>query len=89
MGWLAGRRRSCTNQGNSTPPRNETATRQVAVPGTEEREVARVHAVLQELLERWAATKPGETLELEFIAAFERAMVTRPVNPLRRVAFCF
>ncbi len=38
--------------------------REVALRELSDDEVARIHAVLQDLLERWSATKPGETLEL-------------------------
>lgn len=43
--------------------------REVAVRQLTEDEVTRIHAVLQDLLARWSATRPGETLELEFVAA--------------------
>ena len=43
--------------------------REVMVRRLADDEVARVEAVLQDLLERWSATRPGETLELEFVAA--------------------
>lgn len=43
--------------------------REVAVRQLTEGEVARIHAVLHDLLARWSATRPGETLELEFVAA--------------------
>jgi hypothetical protein len=64
-GWTAAQ---LQEQGNLYAA-SQKPTRQVAVRELTESEVARVHAVLQELLERCSATKPGETLELEFIAA--------------------
>lgn len=45
--------------------------REVAVRQLSDGDVDRVHNALQDLLGRWSATKPGEALELEFIAAPE------------------
>lgn len=43
--------------------------RKVAIPVLRDDEVVRLHAALQDLLARWSATHPDETLDLEFIAA--------------------
>ena len=48
---------------------SQKASLQVTVRELTEDEVEHVHAVLHALLERWSATKPGEVLDFDFVAA--------------------